>query len=263
MFQVSMLYSGSRGNACLVRTLKTKLVVDVGFSGKRFLQCLQWLDLEAAKVQAILVSHEHSDHIAAVGIVARKLQIPVYLTQETYQKCKHKLGKLPQGFKSFVSGERFQIGDLEIDPFASSHDAVDPCNFIFAKQGDRQKRKLGLATDTGYISKLLVSKLQACTTLILESNHDEHILLTSGNYPWELVQRIKSRVGHLSNAEAAGVLAKVAHMGLKSVVLAHLSAENNLPELARKQAGDVLKIFGVNANILLAEQDKPTKLLDV
>jgi len=263
MFQVAMLYSGSRGNACLVRTARTKLVVDVGFSGKRFLQCLQELELSAEKVQAIVVSHEHNDHIAAVGIVARKLKIPVYLTAKTYESCRHKLGKLPEGVRRFVSGERFEIGDLEIDPFASSHDAIDPCNFIFAKSSDKQKRKLGLATDTGYISKLLLNKLQACTTLILESNHDKNILLTSGNYPWELVQRIKSRVGHLSNEEAAGVLSKVAHSGLKSVVLAHISAENNLPDLALQQARQVLKIFGASTDVVLASQDKSTELLDV
>ncbi len=263
MFQVAVLYSGSRGNACLVRTDSTQIVVDVGLSGKRFLQSLQELSLAADKMRAIVVSHEHNDHISAVGIVARKLKIPVYLTEKTYQSCKHKLGKLPVGAKKFVSGETFEVGDLTIDPFASSHDAVDPCNFVFAKKNDAQKRKLGLATDNGYISNLLTTKLRECSTLILESNHDENILLTSSNYPWELVQRIKSRVGHLSNAQAAGVLSKVVHPGLKSVVLAHLSAENNTPELALQKSSNVLKIFGNQATVFLASQEKSTQLLDV
>ncbi len=263
MFQVAMLYSGSKGNACLVRTASTKVVVDIGFSGKRFLQAMDDLSLDAGKLRAILVSHEHSDHIAAVGIVARKLKLPVYLTEKTYQACKLRLGKLPLGVRSFVSGESFSIGDLAIDPFASSHDAVDPCNFVFSKKLDKKKRKLGLATDNGYISNLLINKLQACTTLILESNHDVETLLTSGKYPWELVQRIKSRVGHLSNEESAGVLLKVVHSGLKNVVLAHLSAENNSPKMAREQASKVLKIFKNNANLFLAKQERATELLDV
>ncbi len=221
------------------------------------------LRLDVGKMRAIVVSHEHSDHIAAVGIVARKLKIPVYLTQKTYKACQQRLGKLPAGTSFFVSGESFCIGDLQIDPFASSHDAVDPCNFVFAQKGDSQKRKLGLATDNGYISNLLVTKLQECTTLILESNHDKQTLLTSGVYPWELVQRIKSKVGHLSNEESAGVLSKVVHLGLKSVVLAHLSAENNSPKMAKEQASKVLKILNNNAKLLLARQGEATELLDV
>ncbi len=263
MFQVAMLYSGSKGNACLVKTDKTKLVVDIGFSGKRFLQSLSELSLDCKKLDAVVVSHEHSDHIAAVGIVARKLNLPVYLTERTYASCKERLGRLPRGVKYFVSGKKFEIGDVDIDPFTSSHDAVDPCNFVFTKQEDLAERKLALATDNGYISKILLHKLKDCTTLILESNHDKNILLTSGNYPWELVQRINSRVGHLSNEEAAGVLSQVVHTRLKRVILAHLSAENNLPELALSSARDVLKIFGNSAEVVLARQEKSTKLLDI
>ena len=263
MFQVAMLYSGSRGNACLVKTDKTKLVVDIGFSGKRFLQSLSDLSLDCTKLDAVVVSHEHTDHISAVGIVARKLNLPVYLTKKTYECCKGKLGKLPQGVRYFASGKKFEIGDLEIDPFASSHDAIDPCNFVFTKKEDLTERKLALATDNGYISKILLHKLKGCTTVILESNHDKDILLTSGNYPWELVQRINSRVGHLSNEEAAGVLSQVVNAKLKRVILAHLSAENNLPELAQATAENVLKIFGNGADVVLARQEKSTELLDI
>lgn len=261
MFQTSVLASGSKGNSILIKTLKTKILLDAGLSGKKIFAAIENLSLSGEKLDAVIVSHEHSDHIKGAGIICRKLQIPLYITEPTYNYCVKKIGKLPLGAIFFNPGENFTIKDIEIQPFASSHDAVDSCNFIFKKTGDSE-RKLAIVTDVGFSSNLLITRLMNSTTIILESNHDFKMLM-NGPYPWELKQRIRSREGHLSNEDAVNIIRKVLHPGLKNLVLAHLSDENNDPILAKNLMAKFLQKAGHNLKLLVASQDANTELLEI
>jgi len=259
MFQTAVLASGSKGNAGLVRTSRVTVLVDAGVSLKRIREAIAGLYPRPPRIDAVILSHEHSDHLLSVGAVCRADNAVLYITQPTYMVARPRLGKLPRGFTHFVPGTAFQLEDLVVEPFASQHDAVDHCNFVF-HVGD--ERKLGLATDVGFASRLLETRLTDCTTLILESNHDMKMLM-EGPYPWQVKQRIRSRQGHLSNEQAVGVLTKVLHPGLRNLVLAHLSETNNAPELARKASAGFLATVRHTCNLLVAEQGGPTPLLDV
>ena len=261
MFQTSVLASGSKGNSILIRTEKSKILLDAGLSGRKIINFINSIELDENKLNAVLISHEHSDHIRGAGIICRKLNIPLYITHLTYSICQVKLGKLPAGVVYFSIGKSFKIGDIEVRAFQSSHDAIDGSNFIFKKIGDK-KRKLAVATDLGYSSKLMIELLKKSSSIILESNHDIKMLL-EGSYPANLKQRIKSRQGHLSNEQAVDVIAKVAHQGLKSVILAHLSEENNHPKKAEQAMRNYLHSIDHELKLIVASQYSSTELIDI
>ncbi len=259
MFQTTVLASGSKGNAILIRTAQTKLLLDAGLSGKRILGFLDEVGLNPLHIQGIILSHEHSDHSYGVGVMCRKLNIPLYATRSTFSVCSGKLGKLPVGVHHFEPGTTFSIRDLEIHPFSSSHDAVDSCNFTFTNP---EGKKLAVVTDAGYPTKLMIEKIKCASTLILESNHDVKMLL-DGPYPWDLKQRVRSRQGHLSNEQAVGVVNQVLHAEMKNLILAHLSETNNTPELARKSMEEFLSEIRHPVKLYVALQDRPTELVEV
>ncbi len=261
MFQTSVLMSGSKGNAVLVRTAETALILDAGSSARAILAALEKLRVAPGEIHGLIVSHEHSDHTRAVGPLARKLGIPLYINEDTLEHCDHRIGKIPGGIRFFETGESFQVRDLIVHPFSSSHDAADSCNFTFRRHDD-EERKLGVATDLGFPSHLAVNRLKYCSTLILESNHDVTMLM-EGRYEWPLKQRIRSNNGHLSNEEAVGVVSQVMHQGLKNIVLAHLSEENNNHQLAFKTMRDYLDSIRSEALLLVAGQHEHTPLLSV
>ncbi len=261
MFQTSVLVSGSRGNAVLVRTGEVAVLLDAGVAARRIFAALEDLGLDISELQAVIVSHEHSDHTSGVGAVARKLRIPLYINEGTLDRCAHRIGDVPGGVEYFETGRSFSICDLVIHPFASSHDAEDSCNFTFRREGD-EERKLGVATDLGFPTALAVTKLRHCTTLVLESNHDERMLM-EGPYDWALKQRIKSINGHLSNLQAVGVVSQVMHQGLQNLVLAHLSEINNDPKLALNTMREFLQTIRSDIRLLVASQNRHTPLLNV
>ncbi|MDP8204790.1 MAG: MBL fold metallo-hydrolase [Candidatus Tenebribacter mawsonii] len=261
MFQASVLASGSKGNSILIRTENTKILLDAGLSGKKITNFIQSINLDENKMDGIVISHEHSDHIRGAGIICRKLHIPLHITKDTYQACKERLGKLPAGVIHFENGSTFIIGNLKIRAFQSSHDVVDGSNFTLMKIGD-ESRKLAIATDLGFSSNLMITQLRDSTSIILESNHDVNMLI-SGSYPPHLKQRIKSKQGHLSNEQAVDVIKKVYHPGLRNIILAHLSEENNLPKKAEKLMKDFLIKKDKNLNLFVASQYESTKLIDV
>lgn len=261
MFQTSVLASGSKGNSVLIRTEITTILLDAGLSGKKLLNLMESINIASNEITAIIISHEHSDHIQGAGILCRKLNIPLYITELTHSVCSFKIGKLPGGKKYFEIGTEFQIGNIRIKAFPSSHDVIDGSNFVFWKVED-EKRKLAVATDLGYSSRLMLHNLQDCTSIILESNHDVEMLL-NGPYPPHLKQRIKSNQGHLSNAQAVGVITHVLHPELKNLVLAHLSEKNNLPQMAESLMSNYLKNVNHNSKLLVATQTEATVLLDI
>jgi phosphoribosyl 1,2-cyclic phosphodiesterase len=261
MFQTSVLASGSKGNSIFVRTESANILVDAGLSGKKIIALLESIDIDPENLAAIVISHEHSDHLSGAGILCRKFNIPLYITSLTYSACCHKIGKLPAGVQYFETGEKFAIGDIIIKAFPSSHDVVDGSNFVLFKKGN-DSRKLTIATDLGYSSRLLDFNIKDSTSIILESNHDVQMLL-NGPYPPHLKQRIKSRQGHLSNEQAVGVITQVLHPGLKNLILAHLSEKNNLPKLAHNLMSDFLNEVNYKLNLQVSSQYETTDLVDV
>ncbi|MCL5405195.1 MAG: MBL fold metallo-hydrolase [Deltaproteobacteria bacterium] len=223
-FQV--LASGSKGNSILVCSAKTRLLVDAGTTCKELVRRLAKTPVEAGDLDALLITHEHTDHVSAAGTLTRRFDLPVYMTRGTLDNLPAKIGPALRGVTVFETGKRFEIGDLAILPFATSHDAAEPAGFIIESEGLR----LGICTDLGVATNLVKVRLKGCHALVLEANHDVEKLL-SGPYPWILKQRIKSPHGHLSNEEACELLEAVHHEQLRCVVFAHLSETNNHPDL--------------------------------
>lgn len=261
MFQAAVLASGSKGNCILVRTEETKLLFDAGLSWRRTQLALQHLSLSHERIKGIIISHEHSDHIKGIGVVCRKLNIPVYITELTYTSAIKRFDKVSSEIIFFKSGDHIRIGDLEVHPFPSSHDAIDGCNFTVQKIGDPD-RKLGIATDLGFSSRLLLEKLKNSTTLILESNHDVRMLM-EGPYPWQIKQRVKSINGHLSNDQAIGVLTQIFHPGLENIILAHLSETNNHPTIVEELMNSFVRDINARTKVCLSFPDHPTELVNI
>jgi phosphoribosyl 1,2-cyclic phosphodiesterase len=250
---VCILASGSKGNAIFISSGDTSLLIDAGLSGIEIERRLRSRGLDPENLNAILVSHEHSDHIQGVGVLSRRYKLPVYINSKTRKSADSQLGNLHE-FKNFECGSLFTINDLSIHPFSISHDAKDPCGFTINQNGT----KIGIATDLGIATSMVKSHLKGCTLLVLEANHDEQMLI-NGPYPWPIKQRIKSRTGHLSNEASKTLLNELQHDGLKHVMLAHLSETNNTPQKAVNEVGRALT--RCNARLDVASQDKCGALL--
>ena len=260
MFQVSSLASGSKGNAFVVRTNKTKILVDIGLSGKKLFSLMETINLSKEKLKAVIVSHEHSDHVSGAGVVCRKLKIPLYISKHTHFASKKKIQKVDE-IIYFNTGEKFIVDDIEILPFQSSHDAVDSHNFI-VQQDNNYKQKLGIITDLGYVTKLHQLRLKNVSTILLESNHDPE-MLRDGPYPWKLKQRVQGRTGHLSNEQAVGLVTSIISPDLKNLILVHLSETNNKPEIAFATMNNYLNSINSDVNVIVASQYEPTEMIDI
>ena len=232
MLRFASLGSGSRGNATLVEAGGTCVMVDCGFSVSETRRRLARLGKTSEDIAAILVTHEHSDHIGGVAAFARRYGTPVWMTAGT--SVMHADTDVPS-LDWFTGHEPFAIGDLQVAPFTVPHDAREPCQFVF---GDGAAR-LGVLTDTGCITAHIREMLDGCDALLLECNHDT-AMLAAGPYPPALKRRVGGRLGHLSNAQAAELLAALDTGALRHVVAAHLSDKNNRPELARTALADAL-----------------------
>lgn len=222
--------SGSSGNCIYTGTEATHVLVDAGISGKRVEAGLHSMGLTGHDVDGILVTHEHSDHISGLGVLCRRYRIPVYATPGTIgaiKACKS-LGEIPEElFCEIEADEAFTIKDLTVRPMRISHDAAEPVAYRFSYG----KKKAAVCTDLGTYNDYTVECLKGMDVLLLEANHDVHMLQV-GSYPYPLKQRILGNRGHLSNENSGRLLSRVLHDDLKKVVLGHLSQENNLPELA-------------------------------
>jgi phosphoribosyl 1,2-cyclic phosphodiesterase len=313
MVRFTVLASGSKGNATVVSGGRTRILVDCGLSCRELFRRMKLAGEEPETLDAILITHEHSDHVGGVAVTARKLGIPVYFTEGTHRAWMRWLSPRKQltyaqwmeqirkqaverqaeaiadegepdetdlveaaetqeeadepeapakpkeptwlpAVEYFQAGKPFEIGDIAISPFTIPHDAADPVGFVFRAEGVR----MGFATDLGYIPPNVKAQLQGVDLLLLESNHDLE-MLRDGPYPWQVKQRVLSRVGHLSNEAAAGFLEDGYDGQAAYVILAHLSESNNLPELARVTAERALNGRpSLLANmLLLAKQHEP------
>jgi phosphoribosyl 1,2-cyclic phosphodiesterase len=333
MVRMTVLASGSKGNSTIVASATTRILVDAGLSCRELMKRMRAAGEEPAALDAILITHEHQDHVQGMAVTARKLGIPVYLTEPTHrawvrwmtpqkrityaewlaqrkaqasvqekatgngQQATENAGQPAAGMRCsadvtgepdaeeraaaeealaeaerepkkdptalpaveyFRAGSGFRIGDIAVTPFTIPHDAADPVGFVFEADGVR----LAIATDLGYMPSNVSVQLRGCDVLMLESNHDVD-MLRDGPYPWSVKQRVMSRVGHLSNDAAAEFLAKGYDGGAAYVVLAHLSENNNMPELARISAERALcdRMSLLANHLVLAEQDRPLEAI--
>ncbi len=251
-FCVCPLASGSRGNSLFVSCNNTSILIDAGLSGIEIQRRLNAVELEPESLDAIIITHEHSDHVKGAGILHRRYNIPVYITKKTWQACSN-LGAI-EDLQFFECGKSFKINQITINPFSISHDAIDPVGLTL----EYNNQKLGVATDLGIATSLVKDYLNNSNILYLESNHDPDMLL-NGSYPWNLKQRIKGRTGHLSNMDTKNLLEELKTANLKHVILAHLSEENNCP---KKAVAEVSKgLNGSDITLHVAAPDKPGTLI--
>jgi phosphoribosyl 1,2-cyclic phosphodiesterase len=257
---ITVLASGSKGNCTIVSSSGTHLLVDAGLSCRELHDRMRLCGHDPHDIDAIVITHEHTDHIGGLRVLAKRLKIPVYITAQTY--CAYQ--KFARDYagnrvelervEHFRSGNLFQIGDITVMPFTISHDAADPVGFTFRSDGI----KVGVCTDLGYITPNVRDHLRGCHMLMIESNHDLE-QLRGGPYPWSVKQRVMSRVGHLSNDALADFLTSDYDGSAEYLILAHLSEQNNHPEIARMTAERALgeQRSWLRNHLLLAAQHEP------
>lgn len=261
MFKFCSLYSGSTGNSSLVQTNNTKILIDAGESAKKISEALASLNIEPTQIDGILITHEHSDHIKGLGTFSKKYNVPVYANIETWNAMSKQKEKLNNENIKYFTFDKFRIGDLSILPFSIPHDAANPCGFnIFYND-----KKISVATDIGHMTKDIVNNLCNSSFILLEANYDPNILKCS-SYPYSLKQRISGPNGHLSNDAAGETISYLAKHGLNTVMLGHLSKENNFPELAYKTVVEQLIENNVNENyfhLSVADRYNVSPIIDV
>jgi phosphoribosyl 1,2-cyclic phosphodiesterase len=239
---VTVLASGSKGNCTLISSSRTRLLVDAGLSCRELLRRIALCGEDPRCIDAILITHEHSDHVDGLRVLAKRLKIPVYMTGATHDAYR-KYARDSAGnrvtlerLETFHAGHPFCIGDVTVMPFTIPHDAVDPVGFTFRSEGVQ----VGICTDLGYMPASVRHHIRGCQVLMIESNHDLE-MLRGGPYPWAVKQRVMSRVGHLSNESLAEFFTTDYDGCASYVVLAHLSEQNNHPEIARRAAEEALQ----------------------
>lgn len=256
------LASGSSGNCHVVSDGKSYILIDAGLSGKEIEKRLKEVEVDPKNLSAIIVSHEHSDHISGVGILSRRYNIPIYANDGTWTGMISKIGKIAEdNIQCFTSNENFHIGEFNIRPYSISHDANDPVGFSIERNG----KKISIATDLGYITDEIMEEARDSNLVILESNHDEE-MLKAGSYPYSLKRRVLSNIGHLSNEAAGNAIVSLVNKNVGSILLAHLSLENNFPELAIATIKNILDlqkiVIGKDINLDLAHRDRVSTIYE-
>jgi len=263
MLKFSILGSGSSGNAILVKSEKTNLLFDVGLSNKRIGELLRNFNIQPEEIDAVFISHEHIDHVKGLNVLGKKYNTPIFTNEKTWEVLVKETKDLTKEQRKVMpTGSILTIGDIEIESFPISHDAIEPVGYVIR----HANLQIGIATDLGYVNKKIKQKLRDSHALIFESNHDVE-MLRMGSYPWSLKQRILSDVGHLSNEDAAYALSEIITAETKAVFLAHLSQENNLPEIAYLTVKNILQLEGFKVgedfSIYNTYPNKPTILYEV
>lgn len=262
MFNFCSLYSGSSGNCSFIETNHTKILIDAGHSAKKISEALQRNSINITDIDAILVTHEHSDHVKSLGTLSSKYNIPIFANKETWNSMPDQAKKVSAECKKiFEVDSDFEIKDLKIHSFSIPHDAANPCGFSFYNSN----KKISIATDIGHITNNILENLTKSNFALLEANYDPNILKYS-RYPYSLKQRITGPNGHLSNTESGNLISTLMKSGLNSTMLGHLSKENNFPELAYKTVVEELiyNHYDESAiSIKVAKRDMPSPIIHI
>ena len=262
MLNFCSLYSGSSGNSLLVSTENTNILIDAGVSSKKIETALNNLDVDPYKLNGILITHEHSDHIQGLGTFAKKFDLPVYVNQKTLDAMPKQKEKIAEKNINIIKiEEKFEINDLKIKPFSIPHDAANPCGFCIFKDN----KKMSIATDIGHMTNGILKNLEDSLFVLLESNYDPEVLMYS-KYPYPLKNRIRGPIGHLSNQDAGKTISCLLHSGLKQAMLGHLSKESNFPELAYKTVVEnlIANSYDENSlNLYVAKRDEQSKIINI
>ncbi len=261
MLHLTVLGSGSSGNCAVITSGSTTLLLDAGLSAKQIVLRLESIGLTLDDLDGILLTHEHQDHTGGLEVLSRGRALPLFCTALTQE---HLLGSLkfrtPPAWRVMQTGSAFEYQDLRIESFPVPHDAVDPVGYVVADVDAR----LGVLSDVGFVTSLIKDRLRGSDTLFVEANYDTQLLEVDTKRPWSTKQRISSRHGHLSNDQAAELIAEIAHPGLSNVVLGHLSDDCNDPALVTKRIRTALDGAGAaEARVVCAERRKPTPTLEV
>lgn len=248
--EICSLHSGSSGNCIYVSGKDTKLLVDAGVSGTKVIKSLEGMGVLPSEINGILITHEHTDHIQGAGVLSRKLDLPIYATSKTWEAMSKKIGDVSlKNMREIEAGKDFYVGNVDVTPYSIPHDAVDPVAYNFMCGG----KKIGICTDLGYMPKDVFTSIKDCDVLLLEANHDLE-MLKCGAYPFELKRRISGKHGHLSNETCGNALVDMVD-NVRSVMLGHLSRENNTEELA------YITIMGILKKAGIAEKDMSVEVL--
>lgn len=251
--QVSILASSSQGNCLLVKTPQQQILIDAGLSGKKIKNLLASIGQDITQINALLVTHEHSDHVRGVGVLARRYGFDIYANHKTWQAMAPKIGEIaPAQCHDFAANTTMNLGGVDIESFSVSHDAADP-QFYNVHYGGKSFVDV---TDTGYVSEKMKYIIRNADGILMECNHDLQ-MLRQGRYPWSLKQRIISDEGHLSNIDGAQALCDIIGNRTKQVFLGHLSPENNLKKLAHQTVATTLtqNDLGVDHDFYLHDTD--------
>lgn len=251
--------SGSSGNCIYVGTEKSGLLIDCGMSGKYVLNALDQIGIGHDQIKGIVVTHEHSDHISGVGILSRKLKIPIYANNYTWEGMEPTLGKIAvEHIKTIKQNEIMTIDDMELSIYQIPHDAADPSGVCIRHEG----KQVAIATDLGYFSKEVFEAIKGSEMILLESNHDIEMLKV-GSYPYYLKRRILGDKGHLSNEAAGQAVCQLAKHGVKKVVLGHLSRENNFPELALQTVKGIVDGEKIQIDLSVAPRNTIGEIIEI
>jgi len=256
---LTILGSGSAGNCVYIETEETRLLVDAGLSARQIRKRLAIIGRTPESLTGILITHEHSDHMQGLAALSEKLRIPVYCNRLTQEAIEYSL-EMKLGSRLFATGASFEIGDVLVESFTVPHDAQDPVGFLIRTQ----RGNIGVLTDLGHATKLVLERVRCAHVLLLEANHDVKMLQDCPHRPWSLKQRILSRHGHLSNEAAADAAEHIISADLRHLYLGHLSQECNRPELAREVMNQRLQKIGANhVHLELTSQKHPSSTLEL
>ncbi|WP_250278116.1 MBL fold metallo-hydrolase [[Clostridium] colinum] len=263
MIDFTTLASGSKGNSIYIGTKDTKILIDAGLSAIKIENALKDINVSLDDIDAIFVTHEHSDHIDGIGVVSRKYNLPVYATEGTWNNMPQKIGKISQNNKRLVyKDEGIWLNDIFIKPFGVPHDAKEPVCYSVLYNGI----KICVATDMGHITRDIIENIRHSSALVLESNHDVN-MLKMGSYPYNIKERILGKYGHISNETCGKLLSCVMNNKLKNVFLGHISQDNNTPDLAYLTVSNILEEFGIQAekdvNLFVAKPYGITEVITI
>jgi phosphoribosyl 1,2-cyclic phosphodiesterase len=256
------LYSGSSGNSIFVSSEETKILIDAGLPGKKIEMALNKINREASNIDAIFITHEHSDHIKGVGVLSRRYDIPIYANKSTWKEMFDKIGKIKEKNIKIMENDYVILKDMKITKYNISHDAAEPVGYTI----EAGKKKVCIATDLGYFSEEVKAAVSEADIVLLESNHDVD-MVKCGPYPYNLKRRILSDIGHLSNDDCGKAIAYIAKGKCKRIILGHLSKTNNHPQLAYETVVSVLRENDIELDrdicVDMANRDMPSECIEL